>query len=121
MRNGTLPSNWAGLVERSSEEILPEWSSVCNSWLNQYQPPTHIPNSQQYLDSQHLNDPSPDESTGEHSGRSKGAPTHETLVREMRAFEAANLDVIKPVQAHEGYGTTFISWASTNEPSRKSE
>ena len=35
MRNGTLPSNWADLVEPSSEEILPERLPVRNTWLTQ--------------------------------------------------------------------------------------
>ena len=75
MSNGTVPSNWADLVERSSEEILPERFSVRNTWLTQDQPPTHIPNVQQYLDRQPSDNPSPDESTGEHSGYSEGVPT----------------------------------------------
>ena len=114
MSNGTVPSNWADLVERSSEEILPERFSVRNTWLTQDQPPTHIPNVHQYLDCQPLEDPSPDEPTGEHSGRSEEAPTHETLVQEIPAFEGADLDVVKPKQYHERYVTTFISTASTN-------
>ena len=89
--------------------------------MTHYQPPTHIPYSLQYLDRQHSDVPSPDESTSEHSGRSDGAPTHENLVREMPAFEGAELDVVQPQQAHEGYGTTFISMSSTNEPSLKTE
>ena len=80
MMNCTMPSDWADLVERSSEEILPERFLVRNTCLTQDQPPTHIPNIQQYLDHQPLDDPIPDESTGEHSGRSEGAPTHENLV-----------------------------------------
>ena len=121
MSNGTVPSNWYDLVEQSSEEILPERFSVRKTWLTQYHPPTHIPNFQQYLYRQPLDDSSPDESTGEHSGRSEGAPTHETLVREMPAFEGADLDVVQPEQAHEGDVTTFIITTSTNEPSNKIE
>ena len=34
MRNVTVPSNWADLVERISEEILLERFSVRNTWLN---------------------------------------------------------------------------------------
>ena len=64
-----------------------------------------------------MDEPIPDESTGERSERSKGAPTHETLVREMATFKGADLAVVQPEQAHEGDGTTFISTASTNEPS----
>ena len=54
MRNGKVPSNWSDLVERISEEILPERFSVRNTWPNQDQPPTHIQNVQQYLDRQPL-------------------------------------------------------------------
>ena len=109
------------MVERSSEEILPERFSFRNTWLTQDQPPTRISNSQQYLDRQTSDDPRPDESTGEHSGSSKGAPTHKTLVHEMPSFEGADLDVVQPDQSHEGDGTTFNSTASTNEPSNKTE
>ena len=120
MSNGTVPSNWGDLVEESSEEILLERFSFRNTWLTQDQPPTYIPNIQGCLDRQPLDDPSPDESTGENSGRSEGAPTHETLVREIPDFEGSDLDVVKPEQSHEGDGTTFISTASTNETSKKS-
>ena len=72
MRDGTVPSNWADLVDRIFEEILTERFSVCNTWLTQDQPPTHIPNVHQYLDRQTSDKPSPDKPTGEHSGRSKG-------------------------------------------------
>ena len=89
--------------------------SVRKTWLTKYQPPTHIPNVQQYLDRQPSDDPSPDESTGEHSGRSEGAPTHEILVREMPAFKGADLNAVKPEPAHEGYGTIFTRTAPTNE------
>ena len=121
MNNVTVPSNWDDSVERSSEEILPERFSVRNIWLTQYQPQTHIPNVQKYLDRQPLDGLSPYESTGEHSGRSEGAPTHENLVQEMPDFEGADLDVVQPQQAHGGDGTTFISTASTNELSKKTE
>ena len=109
------------MVEPSSEEILPDRFSVRNTWLTQDQPPTHITSVQQYLDRQPLDDLIPDESTGEHSGRSEGEQTHENFVQKMPAFEGSDLDVVKPEQAHEGYGITFISTASTNEPSKKSE
>ena len=68
-----------------------------------------------------MDDPSPDEFTGEHSGRHKGASTRETLVREITDFEGADLDVVKPEPAHEGYGTTFTITESTNEPSERPE
>ena len=55
--------------------------SVHNTWLTKDQPQTHIPNVQKYLDLQPSGAPSPGESSGEHSGRSEVAPTHETLVR----------------------------------------
>ena len=70
-----MPSNWDDLVERISEKILPERFPVRNACLNQDQPPNHIPNVQKYLDLQPLDEPSTDESTGEHSGRSEGAST----------------------------------------------
>ena len=117
MRNGTVNSNWADLVERSSEEILPEWFSVRNNWLNQDQPPAHIPNVQKYLDRQPSDDPIPGEPTGENSGPSEGASTRETLVREIPSFEGSDLDVVKPEPSHEGDGTTFSIIESTNEPS----
>ena len=106
-----MPSNLADLVDRRSEEILPERFSVRNTWLTQNQPLTHIPNVQQYLDRQPSDDPSPDEYNGEHIGRSEGAPTHKTLVQEMPVFKGDGLDVAQPEQAHEGDGTTFISKA----------
>ena len=114
-----VASNWADLVERSSEEILTKRFSVCNTWLTQDQPPTHIPNFQQYLECQPSDDLIPDESYGEHTGRSEGAQTHDTLVQEMPYFEGADLDVVQPKQYHERDGTTFIRTAPTNEPIKK--
>ena len=116
-----MPSNCADLVERSSEKILPERFSVRNTWMTQDQSPTHIPNVHQSLDRKNSDEPSLDTSTGEHSGRSKGAQTHKTLVNEMPVFEGSDLDVVQPEQAHEGDGTTFNSAVSTNEHSNATE
>ena len=100
---------------------MPERFSVRNTWLTQDQPPTHIPNVQKYLERQPSDNPSPDEHTGEHSACFKGAPTHETLVYEMPVFEGADLDVVQPEQAQEGYVITFNNTLSTNEPSNTTE
>ena len=116
MTNGMVTSNWADLVVHIYKTILTDRFPVYNTWITQNQPPNHIPNFQKYLDRQRLDDPSTDESTGEHSGRSEGAPTHKVLVREMPHFEGTYLDVVQPDKAHNGDGTTFISTASTNKP-----
>ena len=68
-----------------------------------------------------MDDPSPYESTVEHSGHSEVVSTQETLVREMPAFEGADLDVVKPDPDSEGDGTTFANVSSTNEPSERPE
>ena len=73
------------------------------------------------MDGQYLDNPSPDESTGELSGRSERAPIKETLVREMPVFEGPELDVVGPEPAHEGDGTTFYSMAPTNKPIERPE
>ena len=117
INNGTVPSNWTDLIDNISEEILPEWFTVRNTWLNQDQPPTHISNALRYLDYQTLDKTIPYESTGEHSGRSKVETTQESLVQEIPAFEGHYLDVEKPEPYHEGDGATFPSMVPTNEPS----
>ena len=68
-----------------------------------------------------MDDPRLDESNGEHGGLPEGAPTQETLVQKIPAFEEADLDVVKPELSHEGDVTTFPGMETTNEPSERME
>ena len=43
------------------------------------------------------------------------------MVREMPAFEGADLDVVKTEPDHEGYVKKFTRTVSTNEPSEITE
>ena len=117
MRNGTVPSKWAYLVERSSEEVLIEQFLVRNTWLTRDQPPSQTPRVHQYLELLPLYDPSPDEPTDNLSGLPESVLITETLSKEMTIFEGTELGFVEPEPAHKGYGTTSPRTAPTNEPS----